>query len=604
MSLKIQRILSSAKKNTKKGDLKKAGDLYRSVLSIIPDNQEAKKGLLLLEESKSKSPSKKELDNAMRLYSSGLVKESLDSINLLIELHPHQPLLFNFAGACYSQIGPVDNAISCFEKAITLKSDYAEAYYNLGVALQKVKQTDKALKNYQKATSIKHAYPQAHNNAGLIEMNNGDYESAIKSLEWAVAYNPNYAEAFNNLGATYQEIMNYDDALKQFKKATVIDPKYALAHNNLGILFQMLGFQENALESYSKAIEINSNYAEAHKNISSIKKYDERDSQVKIMEKLYSIDSTNNSDKIQLCFALAKVNQDLNKEKDFFKYLNEGNNLQKKELGFSFESYKKIQSNIIDIAKASPSIAKNILDKKNSIKKPLFIVGMPRSGSSLVEQILSSHSEVFGAGEMNNFKNASNPFIEKILQSSSENLTDKNILSIGTEYLNSLDKYSISEKFFTDKMPLNFEYIGLILKAFPEAKIIHVTRDARAICWSIYKHYFSVTGNSWGYDMNDLVNFYSLYVKTMDTWNELFPNKIYEINYEKLINEQKSETKDLLNFCDLKWDDNCLEFHKNTRAVKTASHSQVRKKIYKGSSEAWKKYEAYLKPLIDGLSDY
>ena len=205
---------------------------------------------------------------------------------------------------------------------------------------------------------------------------------------------------------------------------------------------------------------------------------------------------------------------------------------------------------------------------------------------------------------MNNFKNASNPFIEKILQSSSENLTDKNILSIRTEYLNSLDKYSISEKVFTDKMPLNFEYIGLILKAFPEAKIIHVTRDARAICWSIYKHYFSVTGNSWGYDMNDLVNFYSLYVKTMDTWNELFPNKIYEINYEKLINEQKSETKGLLNFCDLKWDDNCLEFHKNTRAVKTASHSQVRKKIYKGSSEAWKKYKSNLKPLIDGLKSY
>ena len=310
----------------------------------------------------------------MSLYSSGLVRESLDSINHLIELYPNQPLLFNFAGACYSQIGPVDNAISCFEKAITLKSDYAEAYYNLGVALQKIKQTDKALKNYQKATSIKHAYPQAHNNAGLIEMNNGDYESAIKSLEWAVAYNPNYAEAFNNLGATYQEIMNYDDALKQVKKATVIDPKYALAHNNLGILFQMLGFQENALESYSKAIEINSNYAEAHKNISSIKKYDERDSQVKIMEKLYSIDSTNNSDKIQLCFALAKVNQDLSKEKVFFKYLNEGNNLQKKELGFSFESYKKIQSNIIDIAKASPSIAKNILDKKNSIKKLYLII--------------------------------------------------------------------------------------------------------------------------------------------------------------------------------------------------------------------------------------
>ncbi|MDB2671151.1 sulfotransferase, partial [Candidatus Pseudothioglobus singularis] len=138
----------------------------------------------------------------------------------------------------------------------------------------------------------------------------------------------------------------------------------------------------------------------------------------------------------------------------------------------------------------------------------------------------------------------------------------------------------------------------------PEAKIIHLKRDARAVCWSIYKNYFSGKGNGWAYDMTDIVNFYRSYVKTMNTWHKMFPNQIYDVSYEKLTVNQKVETEKLLEHCNLEWDENCLNFHKNTRGVKTASSSQVRKKMYQGSSDAWKKYEPYIDPLIKGLKGY
>jgi len=156
----------------------------------------------------------------------------------------------------------------------------------------------------------------------------------------------------------------------------------------------------------------------------------------------------------------------------------------------------------------------------------------------------------------------------------------------------------------TDKLPLNFQYIGFILSAFPEAKIVHLKRDARATCWSIYRHHFRNKGNGYSYNLDDLAGFYGLYVELMDYWHNLYPDKIYDICYEDLTTDQEEETRKLLKYCELDWDENCLDFHKNQRAVKTASSLQVRQKIYQGSSEAWKKHESYLQPLVKALSSY
>jgi hypothetical protein len=161
----------------------------------------------------------------------------------------------------------------------------------------------------------------------------------------------------------------------------------------------------------------------------------------------------------------------------------------------------------------------------------------------------------------------------------------------------------VSNKIITDKMPVNFRLIGFILSAMPEAKIIHIKRDARATCWSNYQNYFS-DGNGFSFDQEDLVKFYALYSEMMDFWDKLFPNKIYDISYEELTKNQKKETQKLLNYCELDWDENCLKFHKNSRGVLTTSKLQVRKEIYQGSSEAWKKYESNLKILTEGLKSY
>ena len=153
-------------------------------------------------------------------------------------------------------------------------------------------------------------------------------------------------------------------------------------------------------------------------------------------------------------------------------------------------------------------------------------------------------------------------------------------------------------------MPLNFQYIGFILTAFPEAKIINLKRDAMAVCWSNYKRYFNSRGNGWAYNLVDCASFYKLYNLLMEFWHQLFPDKIYDISYEELTINQEEETRKLLEYCELDWDENCLNFHKNTRGVVTASSSQVRQKMYQGSSEAWKKYESNLKPIIEGLKSY
>ncbi len=602
MSIKTQRLLDRAQKLTKKGDLEGAREIYSSILKTSPDNQVAKKGLLSIEKNYAKKPERAQLDQVMKLYSSGLIQESLDAVNTIIKEHPNEPTLFNISGACYSAIGPMESAIKDFQKAINLKPDYAEAHYNLGVVFQKIAKLDDAFSSYEKALTINHAYPQAHNNQGMINLKRRELDIAVKSFEWAVAYNPNYVEAHNNLGAVFQELMMYEKAKEQYEKAISINPKFAQALNNLGASCEIFGLKDQALENYNKALVIDPSYSEAHRNISAIKKYKKNDPQISQIESLYSMTNVNLSDKRNLCFALAKVHEDLSDNDQFFKFLNEGNQLRKKELNYSFSSSEKFHSYLLKAFQNPPEIVSAPLQKSSTLR-PIFIVGMPRSGTTLVEQIIASHHAVHGAGELNNLKNIVTPILVNHLNNNNKSISKEDISSIRQQYLDSLVQLNSQEKIVTDKMPINFRFIGFILSALPEAKIIHVKRDAMATCWSNYKHYFS-SGNGFTFNQEDLAKFFGLYSELMDFWHELFPNKIYDLSYEKLTENQKNETKKLLNYCDLEWDENCLEFHKNDRGIKTASASQVRQKIYQGSSEAWKKYERYLQPLINGLSDF
>jgi hypothetical protein len=298
-----------------------------------------------------------------------------------------------------------------------------------------------------------------------------------------------------------------------------------------------------------------------------------------------------------LLFALAYNYEKLKINDKFIEFLNKANKLQSKVLNFSLNNEKRLFSKIKSLFPLKPI---SFVDNRHL--RPIFIVGMPRSGTSLVEQIIASHDEVFGGGELTIMPDIVESLLEINLDQDKLKLNEKNLSSIREEYLEQLSNFSFNEKIITDKMPLNFQYIGFILSAFPDAKIISLNRSPLAICWSNYRCLFSGESNSFSYNFDDLIEFYKLYEDLMKFWHNKFPNKIYDISYEKLTTNQEQETRKLLNYCELVWDENCLNFHNNNRAVKTASSLQVRKKMYQGSSESWKEYEEYLQPLIKGLN--
>ena len=599
MSLKTKRLLSRAKKLAKKGEIKQAKEIYSNILKTFPNNLLAKKEIKLLENEKALNPTQAQLDEVMRFYSSGEIEQALKCVESLIKEYPNEYLLFNICGACHSEIGSIEPAIENFKKAIALKIDYSEAQFNLGVAFQKLNQLDNASEYYLQAINSQHAYPSAHNNLGIIFLNKGKIDAAVKSFEWAVAYSPNYAEAYNNLGSALQELKQFKNAKKQFEKACSINPNYAQAFHNLGILSEITNQPKDAVSQYERAVEIEPEFAEAYRNLSKVKKFKVKDPQINQVFSLYSGNKLNVADKARLGFALADINKSLGNHEDYIKYLNEGNRLRKEEIKYSFEESQNFHSIITKLFSSTQPIIKTS-SKSISDIKPIFIVGMPRSGTSLVEQIISSHNSVHGAGELLNFRNIITPILDNHLSKKNSSIPNEDMLKIRNEYLDSLGSLKAKENIITDKMPMNFRLLGFILSAIPEAKIIHLTRDPMATCWSNFNHYFTA-GNGFSFDQEDLAKFYLLYQELMNFWHKLFPNKIYDLNYENLTINQEKETKKLIKYCDLEWDENCLDFHKNQRGVLTASSAQVRKKMYQGSSEAWKKYEKNLQPLIKGL---
>ena len=600
MSLKTDRLASRAKKLIKKGEIEEAKKIYSNILKSFPNNLEAKKGMKLLQQGKETRPTQANLDEVMGLYSSGQIKEALVCVEALIEKFSNEHLLFNICGACYSEIGSIESAIKNFKKAIAIKIDYAEAQYNLGVAYQKINQLDNASECYELAINAQHAYPNAHNNLGIILLRTDQINSAIKSFEWAIAYSPNYAEAHNNLGLALQEQKQFENAKKEFEMATSLNQNYAQAFHNLGILCEIINLPNEAIFSYEKTIEINKEFAEAYRNLCKLKKFKSKDPIITQIKSLHSRDSHNLADKARLSFALADINKNLGNTEQYFKYLNEGNQLRKEETNYSFEESKNFHSIITNLfGSDQPVIKKN--SSESSQIKPIFIVGMPRSGTSLVEQIISSHNSVHGAGELLNFRKILTPYLDNHLNNNNKSFLKEDFISIRMEYLESLASLKTEEKTITDKMPMNFRLLGFILSAIPEAKIIHVKRNPMATCWSNFNHYFTA-GNGFSSNQEDIAKFYNLYLEIMDFWHNLFPKQIYDLCYEDLTKNQEKETRRVLKHCDLEWDKNCLDFHKNKRGVLTASSAQVRKKIYQGSSEAWKKYEKYLQPLINGLN--
>ena len=442
--------------------------------------------------------------------------------------------------------------------------------------------------------------PFLPNLLGAVNAGLGRLEHAAASYAEALRLQPSYAEARNNLADTLNGLGRPKEAISHLAKALQVEPNFAEAHNNMGNALYLVGKLDEAEASYERALKIMPAYAEAHRNLSTVKKYRPGDAQIAEMHALLERDGMTDRHAMNLSFALAKAHDDIGDFDQAFALLANGNRLRKAELGYDI-SYAEAQFVRIKSAFSAdlPPLEVPIEVAAPQRRLPIFVLGMPRSGTTLVEQILASHSEVHGAGELD--------LLNQAIAASdwqAKGLASATLQSIRDVYVSGLAKIVTSEPYLTDKMPLNFLWIGFILTAVPEAKIVHVKRDARATCWSNFKHYFSNKGNGFANDLRDIAKYYRLYADLMDFWEEKFPQRIYALSYEALTESQEDETRKLLEHVGLNWEAGCLEFHRTERTVPTASATQVRQRMYQGSSEAWRNYATHLEPMLELLKGF
>jgi tetratricopeptide (TPR) repeat protein len=527
----------------------------------------------------------------------GSTEEAAEAFKKVIYLNPKYADGFSNLGVILKKQGKLEDAAKAFEKAIALKPNYAEAYNNLGVTLEQNGNLNKAINLYKKSIILKPNYVEAYNNLGNVLKSQGKLKEAIDAYEKAISINPKYAEAFNNLGVAFQSQHRSAEALTAYKNAISLKPEYASAYNNSGVILEAQGKFSEASEAYKKALTLKPDYCEAHRNLSNFTNYQPKNSQIGVVSDLLKRKDLSEKDKCNLHYAMAKMMEDLGDFSKAYEHYSVGGALRKKELLYKPENDSLLFSKIKE---TFPSLETQSIKKSNKQLKhtPVFILGMPRSGTTLVEQIISCHSNVQGAGELDLLRRLGHS-----LACGQEKIESKNLLNLRSSYLAELKNISCEKPFVTDKMPTNFLYIGLILTALPEAKIIHVKRDPKATCWSNFKHYFSGKGLKYSYDINDTIHFFNLYKDLLQYWNKKYRERIYSLNYEKLTIEQELETKKLIEYIGLDWEDACLSPHKNTRNVQTASVKQVRNRVYTGSSKAWQRYALYLNNIFDNISD-
>jgi len=493
------------------------------------------------------------------------------------------------------ELGRLNEAEVSYKQAIILKPDYAEVHNNLGITLKELGRLDEAEVSYKQAIILKPDLAEVHNNLGITLKELGRLDEAEVSYKQAIILKPDLVEAHYNLGAILHELKRLDEAETSYRKAIILKPDYSEACYYLGIILQDFGRLEEAEASYRKAIKLKPNYVEAHRDLTLMKKFDAQDEQYLSMKELYLDKNISKEQRCHINFGLAKACEDLGDFEQAFAHYCEGNELRKKVLNYNInqdvELFRKIKSNYPQIVQKSLKP-----DKLTNNTMPIFIVGMPRSGTTLVEQIISSHSQVTGAGELN--------FASQFGAAISTGITEKNnesLLDFRIKYLDKLKNVSNGNLIVTDKTPQNFLYIGLLAAAFPEAKIIHVKRNPAAVCWANYKQYFVSKSIGYCYSIDDVISYHKLYENLMVFWTNTLSKRIYNLDYELLTVNQESETRKLIEYLGLDWNEKFLSPQNNMRSVSTASNLQIRKKVYKGSSQQWKKYQPFLNGALDDL---
>ena len=499
----------------------------------------------------------KQIQIIVNLINARKFQDALNKAKPLIKKFPKEYIFYNAAGMSLINLDKYNEAIKILEKAKVLNENNIFVLNNLGLA-------NFYLKNYL-----------------LSEQ----YYERILELK------PDFLNALINLSNLKKELNLNEDALLILEKALKYHDKEYFLHFSIGTFYQNKGDFIKSNFHFEKCLSLNPSFTEVDRLISMSHKYKKDDQHLLNLQKKIIDKKFTDLQKMHLYFALGKAFDDLKDYDQSFENFEKGNDIKDKKINYSFKLDNEILSNIKNNFNQKTN---NHPNKDTFDKKVIFIVGMPRSGTSLIEQVLSSHHDVYGAGELTFLTEAIyKEFIINNLTNPEfkiENINDNNINNIKKNYYENIKKFDFTEKYIIDKAPLNFRWIGFIVKLFPNAYIINCSRDPMDIGWSNYKQNFSSGNLGFAYNLTNIGKFFNIYNEFMDHWNELYSEKIYKINYEEFTSNFEEELKKLLKFCHLEWSQDCVQFYNNKKSVITSSLAQVRQPIYKTSVASWKNY--------------
>jgi len=549
---------------------------------------------------------------------------------------PRDPEAQFLLGVVSGQLGRLVEAINHCAKAVKLKPDYVDAWYNLAQAHMHCDMAQDAVSAYKKVIELKPDYVEAHYNLGYAMEQLGDYESAVSSYRMAVCIKPDYAEAYCNLGNLINNInqSSRSEGLNYLKLAVRINPAYLKGHLYLGRALNQMGQIDEALEHYDKILKQDPRHIEAICAIAlAYEKSGDFDKAAMFLEPLLDQTDINvanafavvavhigrteeaiqrmeavlekgglgKSDARALHFKLGKLLDRSGEYQRAFNHLNQGNILKRSDYDVEvvLSDFDTIRS-FFDSSRMA-----NLPRSTNASETPVFIVGMPRSGTTLTEQILDSHPQVFGAGELVFVEDSVSAIgacsgLGKDYPDCLEGASGKVMEEISAGHLKKLQHLAPDAMRIVDKMPHNFRYLGLIELLFPGARVIHCMRHPYDTCLSIYSYDFNAM-HGYSTDLGWLGQYYLKYQELMEHWKSVLRVPMLDVRYEDLVSDQEKTMRQIIDFCGLPWDERCLSFHKNQRSVNTISYDQVRRPIYTKSVARWRHYEQYLEPLRDIL---
>ena len=495
-----------------------------------------------------------------------------------------------------------------YQKAITICGDIiksnkgtSEIYNIYGLALQENRLIAESKKKFKKAIELNPNNFEALNNYAVSLSNTLELNSAEDIYLKALKIKPNYTRAIFNLGKLKFKKKEYNEAIKYYLKAleapTVSLTEKIFIQQNLSTTYSVIGkFSEAKLYS-EKILKIDENNIQAIKVLSELTDHKKDKSILKKMEKMISESNLTSRGELFLSFELGRVYDKIQNYKNAYNYFDKANRIKKKLIKSSLPAIHEVKNSIINIFK---NLKFSEFKKDSEKQKVIFIIGLPRSGTTLIEQIISSHKEVLAIGEGSILRNE----ITKLFYIM-ENETNKiykfdvklflkeksfNSNTLQKKYFERLSKSNLTSKIYTDKSLENFLYIDFIKIFFPTSKIIITKRDQKDIFLSIFKTNFQDSFMNWSYDKKDILEYYNIYSEMITFWKNLFSNDFYTVEYENLLEDSETEIRKLIKFCDLSWDPMCLQHEKNTSGIETASVMQARKPIYKTSKKSFNNY--------------